>query len=397
MSHRKKLLYLLIAIAAVGLLVVLLRPAAVPATITQVDSGRFVEYVEDEGVTRLRHTYTVAAPIAAFLRRPELEPGDQVARGDPVFTLEPLPAPGMDTRSREQTREQVAAARARLEQARADLELRATQTRLAERELERNRELHARELISTEEIERRQAIAEASRSALTAAEHAVEMARFELEAARATLEIMDGTRSGDDLPLLPVPAPISGTITHRHRCCEGPVQSGEPVMEIGDLDALEVQVDLLSMDAVRLAPGMRVEIDRWGGEAVLDGEVRRIEPAGFRRVSALGVDEQRVPVRVRLLTPRNERSSLGAEFRVEARFVLWEGDDVLQLPTSALVRNDEGWQVFVVEDGRARPRDVSIGRRSGLRTQVLDGLTAGEAVIDYPGDRISAGVRVRAD
>lgn len=397
MPNRKHVLLIVLGLMLAAMLVWVLRPAPVPVTVTQVRAEHFVEHVEDEGFTRLRDTYTVTAPISAYLQRLTLEPGDAVDRDDPVFILEPLPVPAMDARAREQAREQVAAARARLESARAELELRQTQSNLAERELERNRRLHERDLISDEDYERRRALYEASRSSMQAARHGVEVATFELESARAAVEILDGTRAADDQPRLHVSAPVSGIVTQRHRCCEGPVQAGEPVLELGDLEGLEVQIDLLSMDAVRIRPGMRVEIDRWGGEQTLEGEVRRVEPAGFKRVSALGVDEQRVPVLVSLHSPRDQWQQLGTGYRVEGRFILWEGDDVLQIPTSALIRRDGHWQVYVVDAGRAHLRAVEPGRRSGLHTQILSGLEVGEQIVDHPGDRVEHGARVHAD
>jgi HlyD family secretion protein len=212
------------------------------------------------------------------------------------------------------------------------------------------------------------------------------------------LQIADGERSPHDQPTLAVRAPIAGTITKRHRCCEGPAQAGEQILEIGDLEGdLEIQVDLLSVEAVRVRPGMRVVIERWGGGDDLEGRVRRIEPSGFTRISALGVDEQRVPVLVEITSPREQWEHLGDGFRIEARFILWEGDDVLHVPTSALFRSDDRWSVYVVEGERAVQRAVMIGRRSGLRTQVIEGLQEGETIITHPGDRIGDGVRVAVD
>ena len=168
-------------------------------------------------------------------------------------------------------------------------------------------------------------------------------------------------------------------------------------MEIGDLDELEVVVDLLSVDAVRVRPGMRVVLERWGGDDDLEGRVRMVEPGGFTRVSARGVDEQRVPVRVEITSDREEWAHLGDGYRVEARFILWKGEDVLQIPTSALFRSDDRWAVFVMDHERARLRQVETGRRSGLTTQVVDGLEEGEFVITHPGDRVEDGSRVRAE
>lgn len=398
MKTMKKIVPLLVALAIAALLVLALWPSPIPVSATRVERGYFAEYVEDEGRTRLRDPYVVAAPIHGYLRRVALEPGDPVAAGDVLFELEALPAPALDARSREQAREAIAAARARLEAAEAELETRQSQHRLAQSEYERSLTLFERKLASADERDRRLSQRDASRAAERAARHAVDVARFELEAARAMLQIADGERSANDQPTLAVRAPISGTITKRLRCCEGPAQAGEQILEIGDLAAdLEIQVDLLSVDAVRVRPGMQVVIERWGGGEDLEGRVRRVEPSGFTRVSALGVDEQRVPVLVEITSPREQWQHLGDGYRIEGRFVLWEGEDVVHVPTSALFRSDNRWSVYVVENDRAVQRAITIGRRSGLRTQVVEGLREGEIVITHPGDRIEDGVRVVVD
>lgn len=392
------MIVVLIGIAIVVLVVMALRPSPVPVSATEVQRGHFAEYVEDEGRTRLRDPYIVSAPIQGFLRRVALEPGDEVEAGDALFELEALPAPALDARAREQAREAVAGARARLESVEAEVETIQTRHRLAQREFERAQSLFDRSLVSSEERDRREAERDALRAAERAAHFSVEVARFELESARAVLEVADGARSRNDQPILVVHSPIAGTVTRRHRCCEGPAQSGEAILEIGDLaNDLEIQVDLLSVEAVRVRPGMRVIIERWGGGDDLEGEVRRVEPSGFTRVSALGVDEQRVPVQVRITSPREVWDHLGDGYRIEARFILWEGDEVVHVPTSALFRVDDRWSVFVVEDGRAVQREVSIGRRSGLRTQVVDGVREGEVIVTHPGDRVGDGVRVEVD
>lgn len=380
-----------------ALLALALRPPPVPVSATEARRGAFVESIEDEGRTQLRDLYRVAAPISGYLRRVDLEPGDAVAADQVLFELEPLPAPALDPRSRGQARESLAAAGARLEAAAANLEARHTEAELARVEYERSEPLHRRNLISAEERDRRLAQRDAAEAAERAARHAVEVARFELESARALVEIADGKRAPGDQPILGVRAPITGLVTQRHRCCEGPVQSGEVVLELGDLDDLEVQVDLLSMDAVRLRPGMRVILERWGGTEALEGRVRRVEPAGFEKISALGVEEQRVPVWVEIDTPRERWRALGDGYRVEARFILWEGEDVLQIPTSALFRHKDRWAVFLAESGRARLREVEIGRRSGLWTQITAGLAPGEMVLTHPGERVREGRRIAVD
>lgn len=397
MDMKKRLVAPLIALIVVIGIALALMPSPTPVSVATVERGHFAETVEDEGRAWLRDPHTVSAPISGFLRRVTLEPGDTVAAGDVLFELESLPSPALDPRSREQAREAVAAAHARLELVEAEQDIRRAQREIAESEFLRQQELHRRQFIATDALERSRSQRDAARAAEQAARHGVEVARFELEAARANLAIADGERSPSDQPTLAVRAPIAGTIINRERCCEGPITAGEPVLEIGDLDTLEVRIDLLSMDAVRVRPGMRVVLERWGGGDELDGEVRRVEPRGFLRISALGVEEQRVPVLINILSPREAWQALGEGYRVEGRFILWEEDEVLQIPTSALFREADQWQVFVVESGRARLRSVTPGRRSGLRTQIVDGLEAGEQVITHPSDRLGDGTRVAPD
>ncbi len=397
MTLRKKATLALLALAVIALLTLALWPAPVPVSAVTAERGHFAETVEDEGRTRLPSPHTVSAPVTGFLQRVTLEAGDRVEAGQTVLTLEPPPVPPLDARARTQAREAVAAARARLNAAESELEAREIQHRLARSEDQRYQQMFDRELVSAEQMERIQAQRESARTAERSARHAVEVAQFELDAARAVLEIADGERAPGDQPRMEVPAPVDGLVTRRHRYSEGPVNAGEPVLDIGDLATLEVQVDLLSMDAVRVSPGMQVVLERWGGDSDLTGEVRRVEPGGFLRVSALGVDEQRVPVRVTITSPREDWESLGDGYRVEARFILWEDDDVLQVPTSALFRSDNQWSVYVISNGRAERRDVEPGRRSGLQTQIRAGLSEGERVITHPGDRVSDGARVRGE
>jgi len=397
MTRKKQLFVILTGVVLVGLLIAALRPSPIPVSATEVRQGDFVEYLEDEGRTELRYPHNVSAPISGFLRRVELEPGDEVAAGDVLFELEALPTPALDARAREQAREAVAAARARLEGARADLDMRATRLTLAQAEYERARNLHERGAISSEERDRRRTERDSAQAAERAGRHGVAVAQFELDAARAVVEIADGERSPGEQPSLAVRAPIGGTVTRRDRCCEGPVNVGEAILEIGDLSTLEVRVDLLSMDAVRVRTGMPVVLDRWGQADELVGEVRRVDPAGFTRLSALGVDEQRVPVRVQLTSPREQWPNLGDGYRIEARFVLWEGKDILQVPSSALFREGDDWAVFIIRNDRAVLQPVETGRRSGLWTQIETGLEAGDLVVTHPGDRLEDGSRVAAD
>lgn len=397
MSLRRRLFWILLALAGLGLLAWALAPAPVAVTATAVRVGPFIESVEEEGFTRLRDSYTISAPITGYLQRVVMEPGDRVAPGQSVFRIEPLPAPALDARSLEQARENLAAARARLQSAEAQLETQRAEARFAESEYQRYRQLYERGLVPATDMDRALSLRDRQGSAVRAAEHAVEVARFEVESARALLDIASGQRPGRDQPVLEVRSPAGGVVLRRHRCCEGTVNAGEPILEVGSLSDLEVQVDLLSMDAVRVRPAMRVLISGWGGEETLEGRVRRVEPAGFMRISALGVEEQRVPVIVDFAEVRKAAERLGVAYRVEAEFLLWEGEQVMQVPTSALFRSEGRWAVYTVRDGRAALRLVEPGRRSGLVTQVVDGLEEGELVITHPGDRVRDGVRVAAE
>ncbi|WP_440997345.1 efflux RND transporter periplasmic adaptor subunit [Arhodomonas sp. SL1] len=395
MGRRRNGIAAAAAMAIIGALIWALWPAPVPVNVALVERGPFAEYVEDEGRAWLPEPHVVTAPIGGYLRRVDLDPGDRVTAGQVLFELEALPSPALDARSREQARDTVSAARARLAMAEAGLEAQRARREVAEGEYQRHRQLHAREFISAEVMDRIRAERDAAMAGERAARHAVEVARFELAAAEATLAVADGERAAPEQPSLPVRAAIEGTVVERFRCCEGPIAAGAPVLEIGDLSTLEVRFELLSPDAVRVRPGMSVVLERWGGDAVLDGEVLRVEPRGVEEVSALGVEERRVPVRVAIRSPKEAWEGLGDGYRVEGRFILWQGDDVLQVPTSALFREGDRWMAFVAEDGRARLRPVERGRQSGLRTQVLGGLSHGERVITHPGDRLSEGIRVR--
>lgn len=394
----RPLLWSLAGLALLALLAWAMRPAPVPVSVARVNAAPFIDSVIEEGRTRLRDTWNVSAPIAGYLQRVVLEVGDEVEQGHPLFLLEPSPAPALDPRSRQQAEETLQAAEARLRTARANLETARAERRFAEAEFERYRTLHLRNLVSTADLDQRRSQRDRQRAIESGAASSVEAARFEVESARAVLAIASGQRDDADQPPLAVRAPISGTVLTRYRCCEGSVAAGERILEIGSLSDLEVQVDLLSMDAVRVRPGMAVRLTGWGGEEALAGVVRRIEPAGFTRVSALGVDEQRVPVIVDFAEELDPAVlGLGSGFRVDAEFLVWQAEEVLQLPTSALFRADGETVVYRVEEERARQVPVTPGRRSGLVTQVLGGLEAGDIIITHPGARVAEGVRVRID
>lgn len=391
----KKPLVLIAVIALLGWGVFLLvRPAAYSVSTAEVIQGSFVRYIEEEGRTRLLNTYTISAPIQGFLQRVTIDAGDRVEAGDVLFVLEPTPTPGLDVRAREQAREALAAARSRLDAVQAMRERTEADQILAARERERIEQLFAEGLVS--ESERERAISEDIRATADSRmlQASVESMRHDVESARVILEIADGTRDADEQYRLEVRSPISGVVLRRERCCEGVVMQGQDILELGNMSELEVRVDLLSTDAVRVEEGMSVEFHRWGGEGELKGRVRRIEPSGFTRYSALGIEEQRVSVFISFSSDQSVWQQLGEGYRVEARIEVWRSDDALQIPVSALFRHDNAWHVFTVVDQRAYLQAVEPGQRSGLYQQISRGLEPGQRVITHPAADLSHGDRV---
>ncbi len=360
MSTRKKILLALIAGMVVLLLALSFRPQPVPVTTAPVVTGPLAVTVLEEARTRVRDRYVISAPVAGQVPRLDLEVGDTVQAGQVLLTIGPAPSTPLDPRTRAQ-------AEARVEEAEAAY-------RLAEEELRRARILFER--------------GDIPRSTLDQAEASAGQARAALQSARAAL-----TFGPEPAERVEVTAPVGGRVLAIENKSQRVVQAGEPLLAIGDPNRIEVEADVLSVDAVRIEPGMRVLFERWGGEP-LEGRVRTIEPAGFTRFSALGVEEQRVLVIADFVSPPPQWQRLGDAYRVEARFILWAEDEVLQVPTSALFRRNGQWAAFVVERDEARLRSVSVGRQSGLESQILEGLAEGETVITHPDDAIADGVRV---
>lgn len=350
--------------------------------------------VEEEGVTRVKDRFVISAPVAGYLQRVDLEVGDPVQQGQTIAVLEPLRPDVLDVRSRALAEAKVAAARANMNSAEQQVSAARAEAQFARSDHARKTKLEGQALVSREELDQAATRSRQAAAELRSAEFAVEVARFDLEAARTALRYAggsDGDAAGEKVELK---APVASRVLQVHHKSEGVVATGEPLLEIGDASALEVAVDVLSADAVRIRPGTAVQLLRWGGPHPLAAEVRTVEPTGFTKISALGVEEQRVWVIADLVSPRADWEQLGDGYRVEAEFLLWQADDVLQVPASALFRVGDNWSVYVIEQGKARLRTVSTGRSSGLATQVLDGLQEGDLVILHPDDRIGDGVRI---
>jgi HlyD family secretion protein len=382
------------------------RPKPVPVDFADVTRGRLTVTIDEEGETRVRDVFVVSAPVAGRTRRIEVEVGDPVTAGETmVAQIEPVDPTLLDARSKREAEASVRAAEAEMD--------------FASRELERQRRLGERGVASTRDLD--------------SAQKAYRTARANLENAKAALLARSGgvpQAEDGECACIPVYAPVSGRVLRVVRESAGVVPPGEPLVEIGDPKDLEIVVDLLSADAVRVEPGQEVWIEQWGGGEMLKGKVRRVEPYGFTKVSALGIEEQRVNVIVDFADAPEKWQRLGHAYRVETRIVLWRGDDVVKLPLSALFRASDGvgaaqgasedtkgvgaaggpaagvvgdsaaaravaaaeWAVFVEERGKARLRRVTRGHHNGLEVEIASGLEAGERVVLHPSDRVQDGV-----
>jgi HlyD family secretion protein len=369
-----------------------LRPGSVPVDLAVVERGLLRVTIDEEGETRVRDRFVVSAPVAGRVLRIDLEPGDAVTAGKTVLaSFQPgLPAL-LDARTRAEAEGRVNVARAALEEARAARDRAQTERDFAESDLKRQRELDRAGLVSAEKLEAAVADARAKADALRVAESAIRTAQRGLEVAQAALVVAGSASTGS--PIL-IRAPVTGVVLKRLRESESVVPAGEPLLEIGDPKNLEVVSDLLSTDAVRISTGNSVLIEGWGGEKTLKGKVRRIEPSGFTKISALGVEEQRVNVVVDFDDVAVGGNTLGDGFRVEVRIIVWEKQNVLKVPISGLFRLGEEWAVYVVTDGRAARHTLTIGQRNSLEAEVLSGLQPGDVVIVHPSDAVQEGVRV---
>lgn len=369
-------------------------PRPAPVDVATVARAALEVSVEDEGKTRVIDRFIVAAPLAGLAQRVELEVGDNVKRGAPLLSIEPMLPTALDPRERAQARARVAAAEAGLHAADARAQAAQVEADAAEREAARVAKLYAIQAVSQQEHDQVLARAQSARANQRSASFAVQVARADLETARMMLTHGPGEPLGKPAERVRVRAPVDGRVLRIMHESEGPVQPGTPLLELGDPRSLEVETDVLSENAVQMHPGTPVQYLRWGGDGTLQGVVTSVEPVATTKVSALGVEEQRVRVISNLATAPQRWRGLGDGYRVEARFILWRGDDVLQVPSSALFRVGDRWAVFVVHNGRAQRRWIELGHRSGLAAQVMQGLSAGEKVVVYPDDTLDDGARV---
>jgi HlyD family secretion protein len=353
--------------------------------------------IEAEGKTRIIDRYVLSAPVAGYLRRVELDVGDAIQRGQALLTLDPLPSEVLDPRRQAQAEARVAASKASLQAARETMAATQAEADYAKLDFERMTALcqQRRCMVTEAERDRAESRARQTQAQLRSARFAVEVARHEVEAAQTALRHSAAQPGGAARESVVIRAPVDGQVLGCPRQSEGIVEAGAALLEVGDPHALEVAVDVLSADAVRIRPDTPVVLERWGGEQPLEGVTRTVEPVGFTKLSALGVEEQRVWVIADLRSPAEAWSRLGDGYRVEASFIVWQGEQVLQVPASALFRQGEGWAVFAIENGQARRRGVEIGQRGGLNVEIRSGLTEGEQVVTHPDDAVREGAAVR--
>jgi HlyD family secretion protein len=383
----------LLAIVVVGgLFAVALWPETIVVDVGTISRGPLVVTIDEEGVTRVRDRFVVSAPVAGRVLRIELEPGDGVKRGAVVARVRAETPALLDARTRAEAQAAIESARATLGRAQADAQRARTTLALAERELARARELAKSGLSTTQAVEAREAEMREAEEAVNAANFAVRAAASELQRAEARLAPTPPDVAGR---VVTVTAPVSGVILKRVRESESVVPAGDPLLEIGDPEQIEIVSDLLSTDAVRVKPGSRALIEQWGGDHPLHARVRRIEPSGFTKISALGVEEQRVNVILDFENAADASRRLGDAYRVEVRIVTWETADALRVPTSALFRQGEEWAVYVVDGERARRTIVEVDHQTGQEAEITKGLADGARVILHPGDTLTDGARIQ--
>ena len=391
MGRNRIVVSLLAGLAVIGAGFWAFMPRAIQVETAAVTSGRFTASVEETGRTRVRERYVVSSPLAARLLRPSLRPGDEVEQGQAIATLRAIPSSLLDQRARQELEERIGTAEASLEEAAAAEARARVLLARARTDLDRTRQLRATGAAALAQFERDTFAFEAAERDVVAAERRRHAAEHAVAQMRALIR-PGGEANGDTFTLN---APIAGRVLRVVQESEGVVAAGAPIMEIGDPRDIEVAVDLLTTVAARLREGAAVSISGWGGPTPLPGRVRRVEPSGFTKLSALGVEEQRVWVLIDIVAPPPQRAGLADGFRVEVTITLNEIEAATLIPAGALFRRGDDWFVFLAAEGRARLRRVELLQRSGRTAAVAAGLKPGERVIVYPPSAVADGKPVR--
>lgn len=382
----------------IGILIYGFLPPAVDVDLASVVRGPLTVTVDEDGKTRVRERYIVASPLSGRLLRSSLHSGDSVCAGETIVAIiEASDTTLLDDRARTESEARLKAAEAHRLQATALIERARDAQDVAKNELERAQALHAKAVQTQEALDSVRLKHRLATHDLRVAEFNLTIAEFERDQAQAAF-VRFSERPEDQQPLFrhEIRAPISGRVFRVFEENAVPVSPGTHLIELGDPTDLEVEIDVLSVDAVRIQPGSKVSLVHWGGETPLEARVRVIEPSAFTKVSALGIEEQRVWVVADILTPSDERPTLGDSFRVEARVVTWEATDIVKIPAGALFRKGNDWAVYVVRNSRAELQLVQVGHANGYETEIIDGLNVDDRVILHPSDRVQSRVRVVA-
>ncbi|MEZ0258022.1 MAG: efflux RND transporter periplasmic adaptor subunit [Chthoniobacter sp.] len=391
----RKYLPYIIGAGAVLLLFNALRPAPLAVEIGTVKHGPLTVSVLEEGKTRIRHRFLITPPVAGYLNRVPLRQGDKIEAGKTVLaTIQPQPASFLDPRARAEAEARVKAAEATKMQRETQIDRATAALDLANKELVRARDLKKSGAIAVKEWDTTENQVNILTRELHTAEFGLQVADFEMAQAKAVLTQVQtpATENADPLKII---SPITGYVLNVYEESARMLTAGTQIMEIGDTNDMESEIELLSSDAVGVQPGADASIEEWGGSAPLRGKVTVVEPGGYTKVSSLGVEEQRVKVRIDFVDPLPPGMTLGDRFRVEARIVTWKGDNILHVPTVALFRRGGDWMAFIYEGGKARQVKVEITHNNGVAAEVRSGLKEGQQVLVHPPDAVLEGSSVK--
>ncbi|HXN06962.1 MAG TPA: HlyD family efflux transporter periplasmic adaptor subunit [Nitrospiria bacterium] len=393
----KKYYGILAGLAIIFILVLIFWPKPVEVEVSTASLGSFQQTVREDGKTRTRNRYVVSAPLSGTLQRIALKAGDSVEKDQIVAVLIPSVPPLIDVRTGKELRERVGSAESSKKRAETSVERAKVSLDHARSEYERIRELANNNFVSKQDLEIADLAVKLGTKELEAAIFQSHGAEHDLEGARAALaryqrEAVTGKSSGENWEIR---SPVSGKVLRVFQENEGVVNSGAPILEMGNPEDLEIVVDVLTSDAVLIQPGAEVSIQRWGGNEPLKGRVRLIEPSGFTKVSALGIEEQRVNVIIDIISPVEKWRSLEDGFQLDAEIITFRSNNAVTLPASSLFKEADQWSVYLFSNGRIKKRSVVISHRSGLEAMVEKGIEPGEKVVIYPGDAVKDGIRVK--
>jgi len=386
----RKLTWVLLGVIVLGGLVYAFLPQPISVDVAPVVRGPLQITVDEDGKTRICERYVVSTPLTGNLLRVELDAGDSLVAGETVLaTLEPTDPNLLDIRTRTEAEARVHAAHAAMKEASAKQEHAIESLELAQHDYDRAKQLIKNKNISREEFDRTEHGERMARAEVRSAEFALQVARYEHEVAKAALiRTQPTTSASQQSDRFELRSPINGRVLRVFQESAAVVPAGTRLMEIGDPTDLEIEIDVLSPDAVKIRPGAKVILEQWGGDEPLEARVRLVEPSAFLKVSALGVEEQRVNVIADFVDAPEKRPAVGDAYRIEARIVIWEAKDVLKVPAGALFREGNDWAVFLYESGRAKLQKVQSGKNNGLEAEVRVGLTENAQVIVNPSDRV---------